>query len=80
VERDLIPPDPRGEPSDRHRTAIAPSGASWQAVGRVLAGPQQGGGLYPPHGGATHPKQAVGRVWLRAKLLFSIFSFTEHSF
>jgi hypothetical protein len=49
-------------------------------MGHVLAGLKQSGGLYPPHGGTTHPKQVVGHVWLRAKLLFFVFSFTDYSF
>jgi hypothetical protein len=49
----------------------------WQAMGRVSAGPQQSSGLYPPHRGTTHPKQAVGRVRLQAKLFFLCYFLTE---
>jgi hypothetical protein len=44
------------------------------------AGPQQSGRLYPLHRGATRAKKAVGRVRLRARLIFLCLFFTEYSF
>jgi hypothetical protein len=80
VERDLIPPDPLGEPSDWHRTATAPSGASWQAVGHVSAGPQQSGGLYPPHGAPRTQSRPWAACGCGLNCYFLFFSFTDYSF
>jgi hypothetical protein len=37
------------------------------------ARPQQSGGVYQPHRGVTHAKQAVGHVWPRADMVFLCF-------
>jgi hypothetical protein len=44
------------------------------------AGPQKSGDVYLPHSAPRTQKQAVGRIWPQADIVFSIFSFTDYSF
>jgi hypothetical protein len=49
-------------------------------VGCMRLGHRSSSAKRMPHRGATHAKQAVGRVRLRAKLVFSVIFYAEHSF
>jgi hypothetical protein len=79
VERDFIPPDPRGEPSDRHPT-VNQSDASASGLWAILGwAARESSGAYLPHR-ALYAKKAVGRRRLWAKIVFLLFFYAEHSF
>jgi hypothetical protein len=71
----------------KERTTVRSNPTAWKAtasskrvVGRVRLGYRSSGAERMPHRGATHAKQAVGRVKLWVKLVFSVISFTDYSF
>jgi hypothetical protein len=53
---------------------------SKRVVGCVRLGHRSSSAERMPHRGATHAKQAVGYVRLRAKLVFFVIFYAEHSF
>jgi hypothetical protein len=64
----------------KERTTVRSNPTAWKAmasskrvVGRVRLGYRSSGAERMPHRGATHAKQAVGRVKLRVKLVFLLF-------